>query len=384
MKNIIIAVLFGLGFVGARLTAGELEKGFIHPPASARPWVYLFPLDGNITSNGITADLEAMARVGIGGVLYMETDPGAPKGPARFGDPQWRGLFQHLCSEANRLGMEVNMNNDAGWCGSGGPWITPELSMQRVVWAETNVAGPIHFDAVLPQPKKEKDYYGDIAVFAYPTPRVKKVVPHLPGKSLAVREEIPLRTTFPALPTEALVARVKIVELTAQLGADGRLAWDVPPGKWTILRVGHTSTGKDNHPAPLEGRGLETDKFSKAATKAHFDALMGKLIAENKPLVGKALVTTHIDSWETGTQNWTPKFREEFQQLRGYDPLRFLPVMAGVVVDNPEISERFLWDVRRTGSELLNEITPGISAPSRSKMVCACPSKPTATGRSMT
>jgi len=104
-------------------TFSGLEKGFVRPPDSARPWVYWFPLDGNITSNGITLDLEAMKRAGIGGVLYMETDQGAPRGPAKFGGPLWRDMFKHICAEANRLGLEVNMNNDAGWCGSGGPWL---------------------------------------------------------------------------------------------------------------------------------------------------------------------------------------------------------------------------------------------------------------------
>src|SRR5512137_2711559 len=123
-----------------------LQQGFLHPPVSARPWVYWFWLNGNITSNGITADLEAMRRTGIGGVLIMEVDQGTPKGPAAFGSPDWRELFKHVCGEAQRLGLEVNMNNDAGWCGSGGPWITPELAMQKLVWTETTVSGPQHFD----------------------------------------------------------------------------------------------------------------------------------------------------------------------------------------------------------------------------------------------
>jgi hypothetical protein len=83
-----------------------------------------------------------LQRVGIGGVLYMEVDQGAPLGPADFAGPLWRELFQHACKRGHRLGLEINMNNDAGWCGSGGPWITPELSMQRVVWTETVVQGP--------------------------------------------------------------------------------------------------------------------------------------------------------------------------------------------------------------------------------------------------
>jgi len=141
MKRLLVIVLAAFG-LAVQIHADQLEKGFVHPPDSARPWVYLFPLDGNITSNGITADLEAMKRVGIGGLVYFEVDQGAPKGPARFGGTLWREMFKHLCNEANRLGLQVNMNNDAGWCGSGGPWITPELSMQKVVWSETGGARP--------------------------------------------------------------------------------------------------------------------------------------------------------------------------------------------------------------------------------------------------
>ena len=342
---------------GGALVAGadELAQNFSAPPPSARPWVYWFPLSGNLSSNGITADLEAMARVGIGGVLYMETDQGTPKGPADFGGPQWRSLIKHATTEAHRLGLEINMNNDAGWCGSGGPWITPELSMQRVVWTETTVTGPQPFEGVLPQPKANKDYYGDIAVFAYPTPTEKFSIPALSGKSYATRQEIPLCATYAQAPAAAVVARDKILDLTAQLGAGGKFAWDVPAGKWTLLRLGHTTTGKDNHPAPIAGRGLECDKLSKEAATVHFNGLMQKLIDDAGPLAGKTLVSTHIDSWEVGTQNWTPKFRAEFQRLRGYDPQPLLPVLSGCVVDSLEISERFLWDVRMTVNDLLME-----------------------------
>ena len=89
----------------------------------------------------------------------------------------------------------------------------------------------------------------------------------------------------------------------------------------------------------------------------HFDGLMQKLIDDMRPLAGnQPLVATHIDSWETGTQNWTPEFRSGFRRLRGYDPLPLLPVMAGRIVDNLEVSERFLWDVRMTVSDLLESI----------------------------
>ncbi|MGO8697161.1 MAG: glycosyl hydrolase [Limisphaerales bacterium] len=332
-----------------------MESGFLNPPASARPWVYWFWLNGNLTSNGITADLEAMQRADIGGVLIMEVDQGAPKGQAPFGSPVWRKLFQHVCAEAHRLGLQVNMNNDAGWCGSGGPWITPELSMQKVVWSETNVDGPCHFEAALREPEKAANYYEDIAVLAFPTPAGSARLEAAQAKAAFTPDFVAPQAQFPAIPAEQTVPVEKVIDLTSKLGAGGHLDWQAPAGQWTILRFGHTSTGVENHPAPEAGLGLETDKLSQKATEAMFNGLMGKVIADSKPLAGKSLVRTHIDSWETGSQNWTPRFREEFRARRGYDLQPFLPALTGRIVGSAEISERFLWDVRQTVSDLLLE-----------------------------
>jgi alpha-L-rhamnosidase len=149
--------------------------------------------------------------------------------------------------------------------------------------------------------------------------------------------------------------RARAVDLTAKMDASGKLQWDAPAGSWTVMRIGHTSTGKDNHPSPVSGCGLECDKLSKEALEAHFNGMMAKLIADAGPLAGKVLTYTHIDSWEVGKQNWTPKFREEFQRLRGYDPLPFLPGEVGCVVDSQAINTRFQWDVRMTVNDLLLE-----------------------------
>ena len=358
---LLVAALGAASFGAGGCGMSSLDKGFCQPPASVRPWTYWFWLNGNITKEGITADLEAMKRVGIGGVLIMEVDQGAPLGPVAFASPEWRELFKHVVAEASRLGLEVNMNNDAGWCGSGGPWITPALAMQKVVWTETAVRGPSRFDAALPQPKAVADYYRDVAALAFPTPAaddgktaaLSAWAKSLPAKAGFAKQEVPLQAAYPVVPAKLTVSRDRIVDLTSRLGKDGRLAWDVPEGEWTILRIGHTPTGVNNSPAPLSGRGLECDKLSKEGIEAQFAGLMAKLVADVGPLAGKTLVSTHIDSWEVGSQNWTPRFREEFQRLRGYDPLRFLPVMTGRIVDSLEVSERFLWDLRQTVSDLL-------------------------------
>jgi hypothetical protein len=342
------------------LSAGDaMQQGFQRPPPSARPWVYWFPLSGNLTKEGITADFEAMARVGIGGLLYMEVDQGAPKGPADFAGTLWRELFQHACNEAKRLGLEINMNNDAGWCGSGGPWITPELSMQKVVWSETVIEGGKQFEGALVKPPAVKDFYRDIAVLAMPVPgnhafRLKDIAvkaSFAPGFFAAQP------ASFPDAPPGAAILRDNIRDISTSMDAAGRLAWDAPAGKWLVMRFGHTTTGKDNHPAPEPGRGLECDKFSKEAAAAHYQGLMAKVIADNQPLAGRGnvLVSTHIDSWEVGSQNWTPRMRQEFQNRRGYDLWKFLPAFTGRVVDSAEVTERFLYDLRQTVSDLIIE-----------------------------
>lgn len=330
----------------------DLAAGFSDPPNSARPWVYWFWLNGNITPLGITKDLEAMARQDIGGVLIMEVDQGAPLGPVGFATPRWRELFELVVREAHRLGLEVNMNNDAGWCGSGGPWVKPEHAMQRVVWSETPVVGGTTFDGDLPEPAAVAGYYRDIAVFAVPATgdyRIDDIV----GKSAVVRRDLGLVAEYAEAPADSVIARSSIVDLTSAMEASGRLRWEAPPGEWVVLRMGHTPTGTMNAPAPESGRGLECDKLSREAVKAHFDSFVGQLIQDSLPLAGQVLVATHIDSWETGSQNWTPQFRQRFLRLRGYDPLPYLPVFTGRVVESLEVSERFLWDVRLTVSDLL-------------------------------
>jgi hypothetical protein len=333
--------------------ASDLERGFVQPPDSARPWVYWFWLNSNITREGITADLEAMKRVGIGGVLIMEVDQGAPVGPVGFMSPQWRDLFKYMVAEAQRLGLEVNMNDDAGWNGSGGPWIKPEQSMQKVVWSETSVEGPKKFEGALAQPQAVADYYRDITVLAFPTPGEFRI-DHIQGKAAYEREGVgPAAET--KLAPEMVIDRVRIIDLSSSMDAKGNLTWDAPAGKWTVLRIGHTSTGATNAPSPESGRGLECDKLSKEGIEAQFAGMMGPLIADVGPAAGKALVATHIDSWENGAQNWTARMWEEFRNRRGYDLLPFLPVLSGRVVESLEVSERFLWDLRQTVSDLVVE-----------------------------
>ena len=133
-------------------SAGEdLAEGFHDPPASARPGVYWYFMDGNLTRDGMTADLESMKAAGIGNLVFLEVNVGVPRGPVDFLSDAWQELFAHAVSEAERLGIEITLGSGPGWAGSGGPWVKPEQSMQHLVAGSVDVKGPARFDAVLPR-----------------------------------------------------------------------------------------------------------------------------------------------------------------------------------------------------------------------------------------
>ena len=341
--------------------ARTLAESFSSPPDSARPWVLWFWINGNVTREAITADLEAMHRVGIGGVQIMDVDPGVPAGPAQFGSDAWHDMFEFALLEARRLGLTVEMSDDDGWTGSAGPWITPELSMQKVVWTETQVEAGMT-DIALAMPAAQRDFYRDIVVLAFPTPADNTYrlpdIRYKAGYKTIDRGRLPERGVppLPIDPEPAGPARTidpaAIIDLSDRFN-DGRLRWRAPTGHWTVMRIGHTSTGVDNHPASAGGQGLECDKLSKQAIKVHMDAFIGKLAERAGGLVGNTFVASHIDSWEVGDQNWTALFREEFKARRGYDLLHWLPALSGRVIGDAAMTERFLCDVRQTISDLM-------------------------------
>ncbi len=143
--------------------------------------------------------------------------------------------------------------------------------------------------------------------------------------------------------------------LSNLMEADGTLRWNVPEGQWIIKRFGTTTTGIVNRPAAAEATGLECDKMNKAIVAKHFEAMVGKTLGRISKDERKAVKHVVIDSYEVGGQNWTAGFEKIFKERLGYDPLPYLPVLDGSVVGSPDISERFLWDLRRLVADLISE-----------------------------
>jgi hypothetical protein len=479
------------------------EADFRNPPPDSRPWVYWYWMNAAVSEPGILADLSAMRQAGLRGAYLMPIkgagQPPLLQPPAEQLSPEFWALVRRAMTEADRLGLQLAMHDCDGFAVAGGPWITPELSMQKVVWSRTLVEGGRHFEGVLEQPASKEGYYGDIALlawpardydsqaaptarvstdkadadpsalavpgnkamftserpcwiqFAYDQPFTCRSIVIRPGgftvagsiqgnrllleasddgrafhtvarlepprhgwqdgdadvthaiaattarffrfrydpegsepgsenldsakwrQSLKLREidlsseprihqfegkegevwRVSRRTTAEQVPDSLCVPPAQIVDLTARMGADGRLAWDAPPGRWVLLRLGHTSTGHRNDTGG-GGKGLECDKLSAPAAQLQFEHWFGEAEREAGPaLAGRVLKVLHVDSWECGSQNWTGDFREEFARRRGYDPLRYLPAMAGIPVGSADLSERFLHDIRATIAELV-------------------------------
>jgi hypothetical protein len=156
----------------------------------------------------------------------------------------------------------------------------------------------------------------------------------------------------PEIPTATAIKSSEIVDLTSNMDHNGNLHWDVPPGKWTILRMGYSLTGANNRPAAPTGLGYEVDKLNSRYIESYYHGYFDPIVKSLGPLFGKSLQYVLMDSWEAGMQNWTDEMISEFQNRRGYDPTCYLPVLTGRVVESAEVSDRFLWDFRLTLADM--------------------------------
>ena len=365
-----------------------LREGFLHPPDEDRPWIYWINMDGHFNMEGITTDLEAMKEAGLGGVLFMEVDLGLPRGGVVYMSQDWQDHLKHAIRESERLGLSFSLIAGPGWSGTGGPWISAEQSMQHLLTSAVNVNGPAAFDQILPVPglrvsrfhanqtpstlEQINGWHEDVALFAFP--RCDPSIEDIAEKALYVRNPytsmvgvkpyLPSPAAYPPAGPGRTIDPDSIIDLSGKLDGNGRLVWDVPEGEWTILRMCSRSTGAISRPAPLAGVGLESNKFDTAALNHHFDEYIGTLmdlagIGEQRERPVSGWNTIQFESWEMGSQNWSRNFRDEFTRRRGYDLWPYLPVMSGRVVGNPELSERFLWDLRQTAQDLIMEYYVG-------------------------
>ena len=341
-------------------SAADPELAFRQPAHDAKPGVWWHWMGSNVSREGITRDLESFKDAGIAAATifgmadvctpwagHIENSPN--DGLLAFTDPWWK-LVRHAAEEGKRLGIDVGIHNCPGYTSTGGPWITPELSMQQIFSSRTEVEGGQSFEGNLPKP--EIDPLADILfpVVNKDTGALEK--PIIEGRKTYWRDIAVL-----AVPAEGVLGKENIIDLTTQMDASGKLRWNPPAsGKWTIHRFGHTTMGALTQPNQWEIMGLECDKMSEKAVTFHLNHVIGELKKHLGPLVGTGLQHMLLDSYEAGTPSWTPLMPQEFQQRRGYDLKPFLPVLAGRVVVSDAETAKFRADFDRTIADLYRDV----------------------------
>ena len=360
---ILTAVMLCSGLPPAR--GDGMEDAFARPPATARPLVYWFWMGRNVTREGITGDLEALKAAGFGGATMCHLSdvntpwnlpiPNSPLPEiVPYVDDAWWELLHHAAREAHRLGLEFGFHNCPGYESSGGPWITPELSMQQICFSQTPVNGPGDPAIMLPRPTVDPRASGN-PVYSEETGKLEH--PVIPARKTYYEDIAVL-----ALPTEGVAAKEQIIDLSSKMSADGRLAWTPPEGRWIVYRFGHTTTGALVQPAPWKATGLECDKMNPEAVAFHLNHVLGELKKHCADVIGKGIDYIWFDSYEAGTPNWTPRMREEFRARRGYELTPFLATFAKRTVGSPEESKRFAADFKRTVADLYRDVNFGVSA----------------------
>ena len=230
------------------LAAGAaLEEGFENPPDKYRSIVLWEWCNGSISKEAMTKEMESLKRVGLGGAKVFNV--GGPEGPVRFASPEWFDIFGHTLREATRLDLRISMNMTEGFCAIGGPWITPEKSMQHMVWSETEVTGPGKISIELERPDdgpivaktlklKDVGYYKDYRVLAVPQV-AKDQIPDLGVKKglrehHAKNESAGKKAKAGSVKAADIIPQAKVIDLTDKMDKDGKLDWKAPAGKWTM------------------------------------------------------------------------------------------------------------------------------------------------------
>src|SRR6266481_8895109 len=179
-----------------QVSGDQLERGFKDPPDSAKPRVWWHWMSGNVTKEGITADLEWMKRVGIAGIQMFDGSLGIPQFTDKrlvWMTPEWKDAFRHAAAEADRLGLEMSMAASGGWSETAGPWVKPEAAMKKVVWSEARVSGPSTFDGKLSAPPRVNGPFQGISIVDLPSPPMAGGAPGIPRPPHA---ESPPEPTF--------------------------------------------------------------------------------------------------------------------------------------------------------------------------------------------
>ncbi len=332
---------------------------FNDPPENAKPGVLWMWMGSNVSREGITKDLESLKDAGFNRTTMfhlsdittsLSVEIGNRPGPEIISHTKpWWDMVRKAAEESLRLGMDFGIHNCPGYETSGGPWITPEHSMQDLVWSSLNIRGGNRINVKLNKPE--------------PDLRSTNYIPFINLETgIAEKPIIPERRTYYkdiaviAVPARGNVNTYEVIDITDAMQPDGTLNWNSPEGEWTIYRFGHTTTGSQIFPAQWQATGFECDKMNQEAVEFHLDHIITEIKENLGDLIGTGITHIHFDSYEAGMPSWTPEMPEEFLKRRGYDITPFLAIFAGRKIGTQEDSLKFRDDFERTIKDLYRDI----------------------------
>lgn len=341
--------------------AQDYRREFIAPTDDNRPLIIWQWMDGLVTKEAITKDLEAFKAAGLAGVQNFQI---GGDDQIRVGDPtcaigseKWKSMMRWAMDECQRLGLTFGTHNCPGWSSSAYPTVTPEYSMQKLVFSETRMPEVDVEDGKRGKAGKSVDENGKRNKCAEQSISVTLSRPEIDAKYNYYEDICVL-----ALPDDSIVNKESIVNLTEYFDPSSQIA-RIPSAVaqgikgYSILRFGHTTNGKTNQAqAPLSGQGLECDKMRREAVKAFWDAYPQMLIDLAGPHAGKTFNMIEIDSYEAGGQDWSVVLPEEFLKRKKYNIMPYLPYIAGCsIIDSKEESARFKKDLVDVATSLFAE-----------------------------
>lgn len=322
----------------AQETSSSLREGFRNPPVTARPGAFWNWLNGNTDRERLAYDLQQMKEKGMSGaeiwdVAAIRNPDFVPAGP-EFLSPESVEAIRFALSEGRRLGLRMGMITSSGW-NAGGTWVDPSWASKELRVSSLVTTGPGEVELTLPMPELAK---------GCPVDENGRPLFLLEVAVLAVPESVGRTVSSPE----------SVIDLTERLGAEGRLRWQAPEGSWRVLRFVCSNTGQRLIVPSPKSSGLFIDFLDPEATRRHLQVILDRLGITPENAAQSGLSYLEVDSMELHEGNpWTDRFPEEFRKRQGYDPRRWLPVLAGWTVQDEDATGRFLYDYRKTVSDLL-------------------------------
>jgi hypothetical protein len=329
--------------------SSTLEQLFLHPPKEATPWVYWLWLRTPTTHEAMTRDMEEMKAKGISGFILYDWQAGqleksgkkiilgnksfklvksndfngafsTPLPELATWSPEWRKEICFVARESKRLGLDFSLAIGLATCSA--PGLDLQYGQQDLVWETKDFDGAREIDVRLPTPQNSKH----------------KVTPAMQA---AFRDVAVL-----AFPIKSTIVPSEVQDISSRMDASGRLRWNVPPGKWRVLRFGQMPTGVKNV------WGYYGDHLSPEGFDQTWALTVAPLLQEMTPEERAGLKDVHDDSWEADECTWTKNFAAEFQKRRKYDILPYLPILAGQTVTDAATAVKFKRDYAVTISDL--------------------------------